>query len=300
MKKEMLAVVNCAAGGGKSGKLAGAAIEALRKAGVRIETVNTSGPGDATRLVRDAYAQGYREFISVGGDGTGYEIVNGLFPEADNEERPALGFLPLGTGNSFLRDFSENGLNHATEAILAGKRRACDVLRLTYVGGVLYYINLLSVGFTADVTALANRRFKRLGEVGYILSVLGCLWQLRRRAFPLRVNDAMEFEEERCLFLTFNNSKFTGGKMMIAPDADSGDGFIEYVRWGPISRLGLLRNFPTLFDGTHLKHPLASRASASRIEFNLEGPVDVMVDGEVLTLQPLLLEVLPGALDVMA
>jgi diacylglycerol kinase family enzyme len=49
-----------------------------------------------------------------------------------------------------------------------------------------------------------------------------------------------------------------------------------------------------------LKHPLASRASATRIEFQLEGPVDVMVDGEVLTLQPLLLEVLPGALEVMA
>jgi diacylglycerol kinase (ATP) len=114
------------------------------------------------------------------------------------------------------------------------------------------------------------------------------------------VNDATDFEEERCLFLTFNNSKFTGGKMMIAPKADSGDGLIEYVRWGPIGRLALLRNFPTLFDGTHLNHPLASRASATRIEFRLEGPVDVMVDGEVLTLQPLMLEVLPGALDVMA
>jgi diacylglycerol kinase (ATP) len=300
MKKEMLAVVNRAAGGGKSGKLAGAAIEKLRKAGLKIEAVHTSGPGDATRLVREAYARGYRDFISVGGDGTGYEIVNGLFPEAAAGERPSLGFLPLGTGNSFLRDFSENGLKHATEAILAGKRRPCDVLRLTYEGGVLHYINLLSVGFTADVTALANRRFKRLGEVGYILAVFGCLLPLRRRAFPLRVNDAANFEEDRCLFLTFNNSKFTGGKMMIAPKADSGDGLIEYVRWGPITRLGLVRNFPTLFSGTHLNHPLASRASATRIEFNLEGPVDVMVDGEVLTLQPLLLEVLPGALDVMA
>jgi diacylglycerol kinase (ATP) len=300
MKKEMLAVVNRAAGGGRSGKLAGAAIEKLRQTGVKIETVHTSGPCDATRLAREGYAQGYREFISVGGDGTGYEIVNGLFPEAARGERASLGFLPLGTGNSFLRDFSENGLKHATDAILAGRRRACDVLRLTYAGGVLYYINLLSVGFTADVTALANRRFKRLGEVGYVLGVLGCLLPLRRRAFPLRVNDATDFEEERCLFLTFNNSKFTGGKMMIAPKADSGDGLIEYVRWGPIGRLALLRNFPTLFDGTHLNHPLASRASATRIEFRLEGPVDVMVDGEVLTLQPLMLEVLPGALDVMA
>jgi diacylglycerol kinase (ATP) len=301
VKKEMLAIVNRAAGGGRAGKLAASALDRLRASGIKVDAVNTSGPGDATQLARKAYAEGYRNFISVGGDGTGFEIVNGLFPESvANGSRVALGFLPLGTGNSFLRDFSKNGLQHATEALLAGKRRRCDVLKLTHATGVLYYINLLSVGFTADVTALANRRFKRLGEAGYVLAVLGSLLRLRRRAFPLRLDAAVEFDTKRCLFLTFNNSKFTGGKMMIAPNAESDSGLIEYVRWGPIGRLTLLRNFPTLFDGTHLKHPSASRAGATRIEFQLEGPVDVMVDGEVLTIQPKTLEVLPGALDVIA
>jgi len=300
MKKPMLAVVNRAAGGGRAGKLAEAALENLRKSGVEVEEAYTSGPGDATRIARESYTQGYRQFIAVGGDGTSFELVNGLFPEATNGERVTLGFLPLGTGNSFLRDFSKNGLEHATEAILTGNRRRVDVIRLTHTKGVLYYINLLSVGFTANVTALANRRFKRLGEAGYILGVLGCLMTLRRRSFPLRVDDTGEFEGDRCLFLTFNNSKYTGGKMMIAPKAEPDSGLIEYVRWGPIGRLGLLRNFPTLFDGTHLNHPLASRRGATRIEFRLEGPVDVMVDGEVFSLQLQTLEVLPGALDVMA
>ena len=301
MKKEMLAIVNRAAGGGRAGKLAAAALEKLRASGIKVDAVNTSGPGDASHLARDGYAKGYRNFISVGGDGTGFEIVNGLFPEAlHHSDRVALGFLPLGTGNSFLRDFSRNGLQHATEALLAGKRRRCDVLKLTHAAGVLYYINLLSVGFTADVTALANRRFKSLGEAGYILAVLASLMRLKRRAFPLRLDSTIEFDTNRCLFLTFNNSKYTGGKMMIAPKAESDSGLIEYVRWGAIGRLALLKNFPTLFDGTHLNHPRASRDSAKRIEFQLEGPVDVMVDGEVLTIQPKLLEVLPGALDVIA
>jgi diacylglycerol kinase (ATP) len=299
-KKTMLAILNPAAGGGKCGKLADAAIGKLRGAGAEIDVVKTAAPQDATRLAREGYAQGFREFISVGGDGTSYEILNGLFPDAQNGDRVALGFLPLGTGNSFLRDFSVKGLEHATEAIVYGKRRRCDVLRLTHSTGVLHYINILSVGFTADVTALANRRFKRLGELGYILSVFGCLAMLRRRAFPLRAGESGDFEKDICLFLTFNNSKFTGGKMMIAPKAESDDGLVEYVRWGPIGRVGLLRNFSTLFDGTHLNHPLASRKAAARIEFQLDAPVDVMVDGEVLTIQPQVLEVLPGALDVMA
>ncbi len=296
----MLAIVNPAAGGGKSGKLAEKALGRLRSAGLKIEAIHTAAPGDATRLAREGYDQGYRQFIAVGGDGTAYEIINGLFPLSGTRERVALGFLPLGTGNSFLRDFSKDGLKHATEAILTGKRRACDVIRVTHAEGELHYINLLSVGFTADVTAMANRRFKRLGELGYVLGVLGCLALLRRRAFPLRVDGAAELEGGRCLFLTFNNSKFTGGKMMIAPNAETDDAMVEFVRWGPIGRIGLLRNFSTLFDGTHLNHPLASRKGARRIEFQLEGPVDVMVDGEVLTLDLRTIEVLPGALDVMA
>jgi len=294
-----LAIVNPAAGGGRCGKLAKAALENLRAAGVALQEAETSGPGEATRLARAAYARGQRKFISVGGDGTAYEIINGLFPEAEGACKPVLGFLPLGTGNSFLRDFASNGAEHAREAILAGTRKSSDVLCLKHSGGKLYFINLLSVGFTADVTAAANRLFKGLGELGYLLAVLLCLARLRRRAFPLRADDDGEFDRRRCLFLSFNNSRYTGGKMMIAPQASTGDGLIEYVRWGPIGRVGLLRNLPTLFDGTHIRHPRASRRGVRRIEFALEAPIDLMIDGEVLTLKCESVEVLPGALDVL-
>jgi diacylglycerol kinase (ATP) len=87
--------------------------------------------------------------------------------------------------------------------------------------------------------------------------------------------------------------------MMIAPDAQVDDGLIEYVRWGPIGRIGLIRNLSTLYDGTHVKHPLAERMAARRIDFELAAPVDVMVDGEALNLHLERLEVLPSALRVV-
>jgi len=77
------------------------------------------------------------------------------------------------------------------------------------------------------------------------------------------------------------------------------DGLIEYVRWGPIGRIELIRNLPTLYDGTHIQHPLAERKAAKRIDFYLDGPVDVMVDGEVLSLHCQTLDVLPSALNVV-
>jgi diacylglycerol kinase (ATP) len=295
-----LAIVNPAAGGGRSRKLLGPALERLKAGGIEVKVAATRARGDATEIARQAYGRGVRNFISVGGDGTSYEIVNGLFPDALERERPILGFLPLGTGNSFLRDFSHQGVEYGIESLLADRSRACDVMRLRHRTGVIYFTNLLSMGFSADVATLRSRRFSHWGEIGYQTSILLTLARFNRRPFPVRVDDEEGFDKRPCLFLTFNNSKFTGGTMMIAPQAEINDGLVEYVRWGPIGRLGLIRNLPGLYDGTHIQHPLAERKSARRIEFQLDAPVDVMVDGEVLTLHCEELDVLPGALNVVA
>jgi YegS/Rv2252/BmrU family lipid kinase len=292
------AVVNPAAGGDRCGELADAALDRVRSAGLQVEIAWTSRPREATELVRTAYGQGFRNFLAVGGDGTSYEIVNGLFPAAISGGRPTLGFLPLGTGNSFLKDFTSRGLEHTIEALKNGTRRTCDVIRLRHAEGEIYFLNLVSLGFPADVGELVNRRFKGWGELGYILGVFVQLARLEHLAFPHRLDGAPEWDRRRALFLSFSNSKFTGGKMMIAPKADPTDGSIEYVRWGPIGRLGLLWNFLSLFTGTHIEHPRASRAGAKRIDFNLDAPVNVLVDGEILRLDCRSLEILPAALDV--
>jgi diacylglycerol kinase (ATP) len=317
-----LAIINPAAGGGRCGQRVEAALKRLRAAGIALETAGTRAAGEATQIARDAYRQGCRKFLAVGGDGTAYEIVNGLFPEAlaraagapdqaiveqtvVDQAMVTLGFLPLGTGNSFLRDFEDigsgkGGLEHAMQALEARRSQPCDVFRLTHKDGAIYYTNLLSMGFAADVATLRHRRFQRLGQFGYLLSIFLCLARLDRRPFPVRFDDQHEFDRRPCLFLSFNNSKFTGGTMMIAPDANTNDGLIEYVRWGPIGRVGLIRNLATLYDGTHTGHPLAEHHAVRQVEFQLDAPVDVMVDGEVLTLTCQSIEVLPSALRVVA
>jgi diacylglycerol kinase (ATP) len=299
VREQFLAIVNPAAGGGNSIKQLGPMLDRIRAAGIAIDVAETNSPGKATEFARQAYAENYRKFIAVGGDGTSYEIVNGLFPEASTGERVTLGFLPLGTGNSFLRDFSDRGLESAAEALLARRCQPCDVLRLTHTSGVTYYINLLSMGFSADVASMRSRWFRGWGELGYQLSIFICLLRFRRRPFPLKIDGEGATDRRPCLFLSFNNSKYTGGTMMIAPQAEINDGLIEYVRWGAIGRLGLIRNLPTLYDGTHLRHPLAERRAAKGIQFELDGPIDIMVDGEVLNLHCQTLDVLSSALDVV-
>jgi len=278
----------------------GPALERLRSGGIEVQLAQTRAPGEATQIAREAYERGVRNFIAVGGDGTSYELVNGLYPRALEGDKPTLAFLPLGTGNSFLRDFSDRGVDHAIESILSRRSQPCDVLRLRHKEGVIHYINLLSMGFTADVATLRARRFSGWGELGYVISIFLALARFQRRPFPLRVDNEKEFDRRPCLFLTFNNSKYTGGTMMIAPKAEINSGLVEYVRWGPVGRLGLIRNLPGLYDGSHILHPLAERKAVRHVTFALDAPVDVMVDGEVLSLRCEDLDVLPGALNVVA
>lgn len=298
-----MAVVNPAAGGGRCGKLVGDAVARVRKFGIEIDIVETTRAGEATELVRAAYREGRRHFIGAGGDGTGYEIVNGLFPEATGGDEPTLGFLPMGTGNSFLRDFSDEGAEFSIAALGAGKRRPCDVLRLRFEDatgpGELHFINLMSIGFVAEVNGLRARRFKRWGELGYIMSVVLGVLGLKRRPFPMRC-DGGEWDSGPMAFASFNNSKFTGGKMMMAPAAATDSGKIACVRVGPLGRISLLRTFPKIFKGTHVEHPAVSQSQVERIEFSGDDRIDVMLDGEALQLIPRALDVLPSAMQVVA
>jgi YegS/Rv2252/BmrU family lipid kinase len=294
-----LAIVNPAAGFGKAAKRLGPAMELLRTGGLVFDVAETRQAGHAVDLARQAYGAGYRRFIAVGGDGTSFEIINGLYPEAcDSPDPPTLGFMPLGTGNSFLRDFTDDGAAYALRAILEGRVRPCDVVKLEHDTGSVYFLNILSLGFVADVATLANRRFKALGAAGYGLAVVWCLPGFTRRVFRMRL-DGRAHETPSSALLTFNNSKFTGGNMMLAPNADPADGRIDVVEWSA-DRFDFICNFPRCYDGSHMQHPRIWSGRAGRIEFDFPEPMDVMIDGEVMRVRMKSLEVLPHALRVMA
>jgi len=295
-----LAIVNPAAGGGRCAELAPRALAQLQQAGVLVEESRTETVGDASRIAREAYLRGVRRFIAVGGDGTAYEVVNGLLPAAlgaSGDARPCLGFLPLGTGNSFLRDFGPGGAEQAFAGLREHRRRACDVVRLAHDGGELYFINLLSVGFVADVATMANRRFKRLGAAGYGVSVVLETARLTPRPFRMRV-DGGDVWEQQTTFVSFCNSRYTGGTMMMAPFADTADGKLDVILAGSMGRFALLCAFPRIFGGTHVHLPTIACSQARRVDLDATGPLDLMIDGEVERHRPLSLEVVAGAIDV--
>jgi diacylglycerol kinase (ATP) len=290
-------VANPAAGGGRARKRLPALLDALRAGGVDVSVKETSGPGDATSIARAGRAAGVERFLVAGGDGTSCEVVSGLFPH--DGPPPTLGMIPLGTGNSFLRDVGVTSTDTAIAAVIAGQTRPVDVLRLDCDEGPIHAINLVGVGFAADAGELMNRRFKALGALGYVAGVLGRLVTLAPRAFPLSL-DGGPRDDRPATLLSFSNSQYTGGAMHMAPAARLDDGRVDVIRVGPMGRMRLLSVFPKIFQGTHVTLPEVEVTTAARIDLELADAVDLMIDGEVLRRRLRSIRVLPSALRVVS
>ncbi|MEQ1565687.1 MAG: diacylglycerol kinase family protein [Myxococcota bacterium] len=293
-----IAIVNPSAGGGRGEARAKELCERIRAAtpATPLEVWTTTGPGEATHLARRARDEGAHLVIAAGGDGTVFEVVNGLLA-GRSAPLPALSVLATGTGNSFVRDVDLADPLAAVDAISAGRRRKVDVLRVVHTDGELYSINLVSLGFSAEAGDLTNRRFKGLGVVGYISAVVASVARLHPRPFPFALDDGPP-DERPVTLLSFCNSRFTGGAMMMAPDADPSDGLVDSVWIGPMNRRRFLSSFPKIFRGTHGRMHEVELRRARSVRFTGDSPVPVMIDGEVRSLTLRAIEVLPGVLEV--
>ena len=299
MKRSFFTILNGTAGGGRCRSRADVALADLEKSGHSLDVHLTENPGHATELASQAYAEGHRNFLSVGGDGTSFEIVNGLFAR-DVPESVRLGILPLGTGNSFMRDFGIESSDDALAAIKKGETHRIDVIRAVHRDGTLYYINTMGIGFVAKAGALTNERFKPLGAGGYVAAVLTSVVTLDYPIDALKINGISEIDRRPAAMISFSNSKYTGGAMKMAPSADVQDGKLDVVRVGKLPRLAFVATFPKIFAGTHIRHPLIEETQARRVDFVEEYEQPLLVDGELMHLAMRHLEVLPSALQVYA
>jgi diacylglycerol kinase (ATP) len=292
-----VAILNPAAGGGRAGREGERALGALRGRGVAIDTVlRTAGPGDGTRLARQAWDQGARSFLVVGGDGTSHEVINGVVGLGTE---PTIAMLPLGTGNSYLRDFGIRGTREAMAAIARGTAHDSDVVKVEHDGGAVFSFNIVGLGFSAEAGARTNARYKPLGPAGYVIAVLETAARLKAPVFPLRL-DGGPLDTRPAVLLSFSNSRFTAGAMEMAPHAKVDDGELDVIRIGAMPRGKFVASFPSIFRGRHVEKPEVEEARARRVELTLDHPVDCMIDGEILHLRPRSVSIVPRAMKVIA
>lgn len=294
-----LAIINPASGGGRCGRAAPRALDALARGGLILESTRTTGPGDASRIAADAYAQGRRTLIVMGGDGTLFEAVNGLPPTAFDDDSLRICVAPLGTGNSLARDLPVMELERAGDGAALNQARAIDLLRVTCRERSFLCANMLSYGFAAAVGRVVNNRLKPLGSFAYTAGVFWMLARLAPHLLPYRL-DGGAMRRDMLTLLSVANSRYTGTGMMMAPAAQVDDGLMDIITGSDIGRLELVRLFPRIFDGSHIGHPVVRHEQAATLEFDFDAPVGMLADGEFLEATPVRIDMAPKALRMMA
>jgi len=292
---KLLLVANPCAGHGRAGRLLAEIGDISHDLGLEVDVRLTDRPGHATEIIAEEDLTSFDGVVATGGDGTVFEAVNGIFRNPAGAAVP-FGVLPLGTGNSFSRDLGlERGhVRQAIDLIARGATRTVDVGFCSTANRELYYLNILGIGFVSDVTATAAR-LKLLGNASYTLGVIYRTAFLGTFRLDLELDD--EIIEREATFLEISNSRYTADFLM-APDARIDDGLLDITLLGRISRNRLLRLFPTVFKGEHVRYPEVETFRARHIRIRSDQPKVLSPDGELVGTTPAEVTCLHRALEV--
>ncbi len=271
----------------------------------------TKAPGQSTELVRQALKHGAERIVVLGGDGTFNEAVNGLVDPKTNalvSNCPPMMFLPVGTASDFSRSTGMTGLS-LDDILASGTPRQIDLGRLELTGinnapAVHYFINIASFGATALIVHRVNRSTKRFGgKVAFIKGTLEGLASWRDRRVRIQVDDGVD-EECAISAVALANGRYFGGGMMVAPQARVSDGLIDVVLIKTANVLKFIKYGGKLYKGRHLDLPIFSLYRGRRITIqpadDRPAPILVETDGETPGYVPLICEVQPEALTMIA
>jgi YegS/Rv2252/BmrU family lipid kinase len=266
----------------------------------------TAGPGDATRLTREALSQGAETIVCVGGDGTLNEVVNGLMGE-DGPIRPevTVGFIPRSTGCDLIKTVSiHRKLDRAMDIIKGGHTRILDLGRIRYQGprnnhSYRYFHNIASFGLGGEVDERVNRTTKALGGfLSFIGATLVSLLKYDKKRIHLKVDDAFD-GEVNAWNIAVANGQYHGGGMLVAPGAQVDDGLFHVTVIGDLTLPQVFLNLPKLYNGKIYGVAKVRSFVGKRVEASSDQKVLLDVDGEQIGTLPVVIEIVPRAVSLI-
>ncbi len=294
---KILLIYNPAAGNGKaSGLLSGIKNEFANKK-ILFDLMLTEKPGHAVNLVKGEDLSRYEGVVACGGDGTVFEVINGYYSN-HGKVKPPIGILPVGTGNAFVKDINlESGdWKSAIEIIAGNKTRKIDVGKFEIDKNVYYYLNIIGLGFVADVNKIAQK-LKIFGNLSYSIGVIIKLIFLKNYKVFLEI-DGEKIERDN-IFVEVSNTRFTSNFLM-APTAEIDDGLLDVTLLNKTSRFRMLKSFPRIFTGDHVKMDEVETFKAKKILVKTEIPKALTPDGEMFGTSPVKIECLHKDLEVFS
>ncbi len=323
-------VVNPASGNGRGRKVWQQLEAVLRNREVSYMVRFTRGRLDAEQFALE-WARDSIEvtiIVAVGGDGTVYEVANGIYSasvyletnritQSNQAAHPdpsyvpisthctkSLGHIPAGSGNDYAR---AHGIPSqpvfALEIVLSSTPniRCIDLIKMND----RIAVNSIGVGLDGRIARVTNEAsYKRLlnrlklGRLSYVLSLVRVLFTYRTSSTALSI-DGEPILADKVWFIATANIPYYGGGMQICPLADPVSGQAELCIVSAIHRVELLRVFPQVYKGTHIHHKGVTFYRGRSIQIDAKEALDIHMDGEMAGTTPVTIEVLPAILSII-
>lgn len=298
-------VVNPASANGKTGKCWPEIAAAFKQEGLTFVHTLTEAPHHATEITSRYLSEGYNLVISVGGDGTANEVVNGFFTDGQTEHKnAAVAFFSTGTGRDFSRTIgSPANAAEAIRHIINSPVRPIDIGRVNYKNNdgkneIRNFINVAGLGLDGDICLRVNRTSKVFGGfVSFLWGTVVSLVLYKNHNMTVNV-DGKLICDEPITVIVIGNGQYFGGGMRIAPDAVIDDGLFDIIILRNMSKLKLLMNLPKVYSGTHLSHPRIESLRGKKVEVLSSEVALLELDGEQTGQAPVEIEVIPRAINL--
>ena len=310
INNKWLVVVNPMASVGKSGKDWPLIKQTLINEGIEFDDVLTEYPRHAIEIVRNAIVEkGYRKFISVGGDGTNNEVINGIFTQdAVPTTEITMATMPIGTGNDWRRTFDiPLEYDVVAKIIKAGHTFSHDIGKLTYYNDgdpkIRYFLNAAGTGLDQMVCNSTNmmKQQGKGGTIRYLISVVKCLLTYKVTHIQIEIDNQIVFDDQ-ILSVSVGNCRFNGGGMMMMPNAIPDDGQLDVTVIRKVSIFKFAANVKAIYDGTFikkLKEVQTYRGKHIKIVSIPPHSLLVETEGEDLNNSPFDFEILPKAINMV-
>jgi diacylglycerol kinase (ATP) len=288
--QEIALLTNPSAGGGRGGRYRQAALQRLRDSGLVVRDIAGRDAAEAADLAAACVADGVGALVVCGGDGLVHLAVQSLAGSGI-----PLGIIPAGTGNDVARylDLPRRDPVAAADRVVARRTRTLDLA----CSGSRYFVTVLAAGFDAVVNERANAMRWPRGQMRYNLATVAELRTFRPLPYTLDLDGATRRVD--AMLVAIGNGPSFGGGLRITEGALLDDGLLDVVIIKEMSRATLVRTYPKLFSGTVSTVPEYEHHRVSRVTVAAPGIVSY-ADGERFAPLPMTVEVVPGALTVLA
>ena len=233
-------------------------------------------------LVDKAIEQGYRNIISVGGDGTLHHVVNGIMKQRYiKTSKIKLGVIPLGTGNDWIRTYNiPNSIEKSIDVILKNTTVLQDIGCITLLNGKKeYFNNLAGTGYDGYVVKNLNY-LKKMGSLAFLVSGLYSLFSYKKTKYKIIINN--KTINKQCLMILFGICKYSGGGLRVTKDPNPKDGLLDITIVKNISFLDLLFNIPKLYNGDIIHHRKVTNYKTRELKILDNYNSTIEADGEII------------------